>query len=295
MNERDWKLLVVLHEQKSITKASSVLHVTQPALSARLRMIEEFFGVRVVIRGKKGVQFTPEGEFLVHKARCMLTELEGIHDTLGGMQNATAGTLRIGASHFFTRYLLPPLLKRFKSLHPAVEFRVRAGWTSDLVYGVLNNEAHLAFIREDHNWTGIKRLLFSEDLLLVYSKKFSLAELPGLPQIRFANEPSHQLLIENWWVENYTVAPRVGMVVDRLDTCLEMIKVGLGYGFLPAWILHGVTGMHAKKLYHRSHAALERSTWMILKNETAELRLVREFLHMLDDVDFPTLRDKWAR
>lgn len=289
MNERDWKLLLLLHEQRSITKASNMLHVTQPALSTRLRLIEDFFGVQIVIRGKKGVQFTAEGEYLVRKAQSILADLEETRDTLGSMKKSTAGTLRIGASHFFTRYLLPPLLGNFKKLHPAVEYRVRTGWSRETVRQLLNNDIHVAFVREEHSWTGIKRLLFSEDLLVVSSAKFSLDELPHLPLIHFMNEPSHQLLIDNWWAEHFNVPTQVGMVVDRLDTCLAMIRAGLGYGFLPAWILRGVEGVHAKKMRYRSGAPVERSTWMVLKEETAALHLVQEFMQMVDNTDFASL------
>lgn len=291
MNERDWKLLLVLREQGSITKASSLLYLAQPSLSARLRMIEEFFGVQIVIRGKKGVQFTAEGEYLVTRARKALQELDDMRDTLDGMRNATAGTLRIGASHFLTRYILPSLLQRFKTGNPAVEFRVQTGWTNDLVHQVLDNELHLAFIREDRNWNGIKRLLFYEDMFVVNSGSFSLEELPSLPLIRFTNEASHQLLIDNWWTERFTTTPLVGMVVDRLDTCLEMVKKGLGYGFLPAWIIRGVQGVHLQKMTYLSGQNLERSTWLILKEETAHLRSVREFLTMLDRIDFLSDQD----
>lgn len=290
MNERDWKLLLLLHEHKSITKASSMLHVTQPALSTRLKLIEEFFGVQIVIRGKKGVQFTAEGEFLVRKAQRVLAELNETRDALDSMKKSTAGTLRIGASHFFTRYLLPPLLGKFKALHPAVEYRVRTGWSRETVRQLLGNDIHVAFVREEHNWPGIKRLLFSEDLLVVSSEKFSMGDLPNLPLIHFTNEPAHQMLIDNWWAEHFNTPSQVGMVVDRLDTCLAMIKAGLGYGFLPAWILRGVKGLHAKKMRYRTGASVERSTWMILKEETAELRLVREFLDMVDDTDFASLQ-----
>lgn len=286
MNERDWKLLLVLYEQKSITKASGVLHITQPALSARLRMVEEFFGVQIVVRGKKGVQFTAEGEYLVRKARDVLMELDRVRDVLGGMRNMIAGTLRIGASHFFTRYILPTLLKNFKALYPSVEFRVQTGWSNDLVQQVLRNDLHLAFIREDHGWSGIKRLLFTEHLLIASHDAFSIEDMPRLPQIHHTNDQSNQMLINNWWVEHFNVPPQIGMMVDHVDTCLEMIKKGLGYGFLPSRIVQRVDGLHTKKMRYRSGKLLERSTWMIFKEETANLRLIQEFFNMVADVDF---------
>lgn len=286
MNERDWKLLLVLYDQKSITKAAGALHVTQPALSARLRLIEDFFGTQIVVREKRGIQFTPEGEYLVGKARGVLQELDQIQDELDSMKSVVSGTLRIGASHFFTRYILPVLLKDFKAQHAAVEFKVHTGRSDDLVQQVLRNDIHLAFIREERAWAGIKRFLFSEYLLLVHRDAFKLEDLPKLPQIYHTNDPANQMLIHNWWAEHFDVPPRVGMVVDHVDTCLEMIKMGLGYGFLPARILRRVKGLYAQKMCYLSGEFLERSTWMILKEETAELGLIRAFLDLMDNVNF---------
>jgi len=71
MNERDWELLRVLYEVKSITRAADRLFITQPALSIRLKNIESYFNTTLVIRNKKGIQFTSEGEFLAKKASFM--------------------------------------------------------------------------------------------------------------------------------------------------------------------------------------------------------------------------------
>lgn len=286
MTERDWKLLLLLAEQKSITKTAGVLHLTQPALSARLRNIEDFFGVQVVLRSKKGVQLTAEGDYLVRKAQLFCNEYSAIRDALDDIKRVTSGTLRIGASHYFTKYVLPGLLQKFKGLHPAIEYRVQTGWSRDMVQHVLNNDVHVAFIRGSYNWTGTKRLLFTEHMRIACRARFALGQIPRLPLIQYRNDPTVQLLLDNWWAEHFNVPPQVGMVVDRVDTCLEMIKKGLGYGFLPSTILRGVEGVQTRKMRYRSGILLERSTWMILKEETAGLRLVHEFLKMIDNIDF---------
>ena len=53
MNERDWELLRVLYEVKSITRAADRLFITQPALSIRLKNIESYFNTTLVIRNEK--------------------------------------------------------------------------------------------------------------------------------------------------------------------------------------------------------------------------------------------------
>lgn len=286
MTEKDWKLLIALFEHKNITKTAAAAHVTQPALSIRLQAIEEHFGAQIVIRGKKGVQFTAEGEYLVRKAREIINEFNTIRDTLHSMKNTPSGVLRIGASHFFTKYILPGLLREFKTLYPAVEYKVQTGWSRDMAQLVLSNEVQVAFVRGNYSWGGIRRLLFSEHMCVARHEDFSLESLPGLPLIQYRNDPTNQQLIDNWWAEHFTSPPQVGMVVDRVDTCLEMVRMGLGYGFLPSTILNGVEGLHTLKMHYQSGMPLDRSTWMLLKEETAELTLVRAFITLVDSLDF---------
>ena len=58
MKEIDWKILVVLYEKKSMTKAAEALYMTQSALTKRVRAIEEELNVEVVRRSSQGVEFT---------------------------------------------------------------------------------------------------------------------------------------------------------------------------------------------------------------------------------------------
>ena len=78
------------------------------------------------------------------------------------MRDQPIGTLRIGASNFSTKYLLPELLRRFEIQYPGIEFKVTTGWSRDIVNLVNNNDVHIGFIRGDYSWSGEKLLLFEE-------------------------------------------------------------------------------------------------------------------------------------
>lgn len=54
MDEKDWRLLKVLHEEKNITKAAEKLFVSQPALSYRLKQLEEEFDMKLFFKRKRG-------------------------------------------------------------------------------------------------------------------------------------------------------------------------------------------------------------------------------------------------
>lgn len=75
MNEKDWVILQTLLENHNITKAAEKLYISQPAITYRLQQIEREFGAQIVARGKKGVEFTSQGEYIVHFAKDMIQRL----------------------------------------------------------------------------------------------------------------------------------------------------------------------------------------------------------------------------
>src|SRR5699024_1379074 len=105
----DWTVLSVLFENKNITETGKYLRISQPAITYRINKLEEEFEVKLVYRGRKGVVFTPQGEFLVNYASRMLNELQTTKDHILHFENKVQGVLRLSASSIFSRYKLPEI------------------------------------------------------------------------------------------------------------------------------------------------------------------------------------------
>ncbi|MCM3538195.1 LysR family transcriptional regulator [Priestia endophytica] len=76
MDNRDWLILHTLFHEKNITKTGKILFIAQPTLTKRLKQIETELGVKIVDRGIKGVQFTPQGEYSWPDQKHLLFEEE---------------------------------------------------------------------------------------------------------------------------------------------------------------------------------------------------------------------------
>lgn len=274
MEDRDWLILKVLYDKKNITKAAETLFISQPAITNRLRQMEEEFAVKIVHRGNKGIYFTPQGEFLAKAAEEVLIKIQQIKDNVLNMEEEVTGTLRIGASNFFTKYLLPGILKDFKNHYPAVDFKVATAWSKDIFSLIYRQEVQIGFIRGDHSWGGESQLLFSEPICIASKDEFSTANLPNLPRITYRTDPHIQTIIENWWRERFSQPPLVSMDVDRVDTCKEMVMNGLGYAFLPGLILNDTDHLHKLNITDKEGNAILRRTWMIYQQEIIETNVV---------------------
>ena len=61
MNFRDWEMLATLYDTKNITHAAQQLFLSQPTLTSRLKKLENYYDVQLIIRKRRGITFTPEG------------------------------------------------------------------------------------------------------------------------------------------------------------------------------------------------------------------------------------------
>ncbi|MGB8954803.1 MAG: LysR family transcriptional regulator [Tumebacillaceae bacterium] len=107
MDDRDWLILKVLHDKQNITKAAKKLFISQPSLTKRIQQIEQEFKVTIVQRRTRGVQFTPQGEFLARCADEMLDRLRQIKETALNMEQEVVGTLRLAVSNYISKQKLP--------------------------------------------------------------------------------------------------------------------------------------------------------------------------------------------
>lgn len=291
MDDRDWELLRVLHEQKSITKTAQLLFTSQPALTARLQQIEREFGARIVDRTSRGVQFTPQGEYLAAAAADFLQNMKRIREQLDNLAESISGTLRIGASSYFTMYSLPSLLKGFQQLQPRVEFKVLTAWSREIHGRVQNQEAHIGFVSSDYNWPDCKHLLFEESIYVASNEPVQLESLPALPRIDYQSDGLIKAMIDGWWRENFSAPPNITMVVDKLATCKEMVRHGLGYGIMPDRILRDLPQFRRIRLEDRSGQPIQRKSWMIYHRDSLQNRALAAFVRFVESFDFSNTDD----
>jgi DNA-binding transcriptional LysR family regulator len=289
MDYRDWEVLKVLYSQKNITKAARLLFITQPALTNRIKHMQEELGVKIVIRESRGIHFTPQGEYLVHCADEALAQYKKIKEHVRNMSNdagnEVAGTLKLGVSNFFANYELPHILKLFKVQYPHVEFKVTTGWSKDVAQLIHNKDVHIGFVRGDYSYRGLKKhLLFEETISIASRETIDIADLPNLPRIDYSGDYLLKSLIDNWWAENCTQPPSVSIEVDQVDTCKEMVINGLGYGILSSRMLKDIEGLNKIDLTDQKGNPILRRTWMYYHKESMEWNVVKTFVNFIESL-----------
>jgi DNA-binding transcriptional LysR family regulator len=288
MDEQDWIILKMLYEKKNITKTAESLYISQPSLTKKIQQIEKEYQAAIVNRGTKGVQFTPQGEYLAQCADEMLGRLQQIKDNVSNMGEEVSGTLRLGVSNYITRHKLPRLLKLFREQFPKVNYKVITGWSRDAFNLVYNGDAHIGMVRGDYQWSDSKILLFEENLCVTSLEKIELNDLPSLPRIEYETDALLKTMIDNWWSGEFPHPPFVGMEVDKAETCKEMVLNGLGYGILPSVLVQEQQNLHQIILKDKEGNPIVRKTWMLYHEKSLEAKVIKAFVEFVKKLDFKT-------
>lgn len=138
--------LLLIVEHGTFTEAARHAHLSQPALSASVRRLEEAFGARLLHRGRDGARLTAAGEALVPRVRASLAALEDGRRAVAEVMGLRAGEVRLGASTTATTYLLPPVLARYRREHPAIRYLVRETTTDEALGALERGELDLAVV-----------------------------------------------------------------------------------------------------------------------------------------------------
>jgi DNA-binding transcriptional LysR family regulator len=121
---RDLHAFLMVVQRGSMAKAAEQLRVSQPAISKVVADLEHALGVRLLDRGRRGVEPTLYGRALVKRAMIAFDELkQGVRD-IAFLADPTAGDLTIGCADSIAATILRPIMDRFSAKHPSVTVRV---------------------------------------------------------------------------------------------------------------------------------------------------------------------------
>jgi len=94
---RQLEYLAALAREKHFGRAAEACHVSQPTLSAAIRLLEDDLGAPIVERGHRYVGLTPQGQVALDHAHRVLAEIENLRHELDEIDKGLTGRLRIGA------------------------------------------------------------------------------------------------------------------------------------------------------------------------------------------------------
>lgn len=132
MEIRVLRYFLTVVREESITKASNVLHITQPTLSRQLAQMEEEIGVKLFDRGSRKIKLTNEGILLRRRAEEILQLIDKTEKEMTQQEELVEGRISVGCGEIGSVQLLPELFQAFHQKYSLVNFDLFTA-TADLV------------------------------------------------------------------------------------------------------------------------------------------------------------------
>lgn len=133
-------------ELESFSLAAEKLHITQPAVSKRIRQLESIVNTELFDRIGKRSTLTPNGKSFQPHAERILQELKTYRSGLSLQQETPSGSLGFATSHHIGLHRLPQTLREFKIQFPQVDLDLHFMDSEDACLAVARNELELAIV-----------------------------------------------------------------------------------------------------------------------------------------------------
>ncbi len=221
-------------------RAADALRVTQPAISARIKALEESLGVRLFDRGRTGLALSPAGRALRPHAEQLLHAVALARQAVHDLGPSSGGAITIAAVLSICTYLLPDVLKRFQAAHPKTLITVRSGHSKEVLGMVLAGEAELGLARS-LNHPEMETVSLRDDPLVLVSApaaamgragRARLEEVAAQPLILF-DRGSSDWTLSHGLFRRAGLVPNVVLEVESIEAAKRMVERGIGLAFLP--------------------------------------------------------------
>jgi DNA-binding transcriptional LysR family regulator len=297
------EIFVAIAEERSFTRAAGRVHLVQSALSVSIRALERDLGVRVFERSTHHVSLTDAGEALLPEARRILAAAEEARDAVSAVQGIVRGTLRIGIMQALTVVDVASLLARFHDRHPGVEIRTRpaVGGSVALAEEVRRGRLDCAFVSLPGGVpAGLSTtplasepffLIAARDRLPAGGEELTLSDLGGAGFVDFPPGWGTRVAIDQAFAAA-GFERSVEVEVADVTTYIELVRAGLGLGFLPRSML----GSSAADLDARVIPSLP--PWEVLLAVPVSIpptAAAKSFLALIEEGDAPRPAERKGR
>ena len=124
MELRTLRYFLVAAQEKNITRAAELLHITQPTLSRQMMDLERELGTTLMLRGKNGLSLTDDGIFFRQRAEEIIELADRLEQAFAEKNVDVSGVISIGATESIGSRLFARLIKQFSDKYPLVQFHL---------------------------------------------------------------------------------------------------------------------------------------------------------------------------
>ncbi|SDI13909.1 LysR family transcriptional regulator [Alteribacillus bidgolensis] len=242
MRIQTFQLFCYVIEEGSISAAAKRAYLSQPAVTKKIRQLEEHYSTLLFDREHSTVVLTPAGERLYDHAKFIVKEYEQSVAAIEMLRGIQTQSLKIGSSYTLGEYVLPEIISAFQQESPSFQIHLSISNTPAVLADLEEENIDLAFVEgEVHNPEFDKKVIASDNIVLIVPPNHRWAEKKHIVPRELLNDrmihrestSASRQIVENHLFEKINL--------NQLENTLELsttqaiksaVQSGLGYGYV---------------------------------------------------------------
>ena len=233
-------------QRGGVTRAAGHLHLSQPAISRRLHLLEQELGAALFDRIGRTLVLSEAGRAFVPHAQLVLTALRDGLEAVRALQDPSRGTVTLALVGTLASSSLTRTLRRFREQYPAIDLRLRTALSAEVSELVRCGDAALGLrYRADSGRDLICTKVFDERMQVVCSSQFHLAGSDRVSAKQLVNErwvafparpgrtqEPYASALEQRLADNGLNGAEI-IPIDSLSAQKRLVEAGFGLALLP--------------------------------------------------------------
>ncbi|SDI34432.1 DNA-binding transcriptional regulator, LysR family [Alteribacillus persepolensis] len=289
MDFKQLHFFLEVNKEKSISKASNKLHISQPALSKSILHLEEELGIRLFDRSTRHLQITEEGKMMLSHAQQLMRGMEDMKKAAEDIKSRKKGSFKFGLPPVIGSNVFPDVIAGFRKQYPETNMHIIEEGAKIMEKSLLegNIDVGVAILPVDTELFEVRPLI-NKNLLLVVSsdhplavrKHVQMSELRDEAFLMFQKGFSLYDRVREGCIQA-GFEPDITHESTQWDFLVEMVKKNFGITFLPETLcqkieLSGVSTLSV------TNPTISWNLAIIWRKNSYQSHAAKEWIHYVD-------------
>lgn len=235
------KVFSSVYKNKSFSKASEELNLTQPTISNHIKALEDELECRLFDRLGRSIMPTKEADILYNHSVELIEKANELREAISEVKKEISGKIIIGASTIPGVYLLPKMISGFQKKYPSISYQISISDSGGIINNVTNHELLLGIVGAKLSNEHIEYIPFIDDELIAVSSptivtqnKLTLQEFIKYPFILREEGSGTRRETEKFFESKGITLDKIHVngIFGSTDAVKQAVKAGLGVTIL---------------------------------------------------------------
>lgn len=244
MYTAQYEALIKAVERGTMTQAAEELGYTQSGLTRALNSLEKQWGVRLLNRGRTGVQLTSEGQLLLPYIRVVLNDQQRLSERVDEINGIREGLIRVGTFNSVSAQWLPKIIKKFHNNYPGIQFELLHGTDAEIVKWIEEGRVDLGFVSYPTSSELEAEFLYRDPIISIFAsddphasmKTFPISMLADMPYIALNEGEEDEITAI---LKQNHIRPDTRFMESDDHAVIAMVEQGLGTSLMSRMMIQG--------------------------------------------------------